>query len=305
MDVDFELRHLDPFGVKEGPLDSRESPARKGFAHTAPARRPAVQVVADDRMTVRGEVDADLVRSAGLGGELEIGHGGQSGHGAVAGDGRLAVALNPHSPSVLGVAPQGIAVGSLSRRGAAPDERAVRLLDAPVLKGERQGPVRLGGSREQDHSGSSDIEPVHQAERGIGRFSAGLEQSTHGFLRRAGSGSRQGDPRRFVHGDEVRTLEEHDRGLSLRSGEGQMRSKLSRRGLFAIAGGAPFLSPRPAAGRAPGSAGSSRPESALPPIDAERLAQRVVRTLAPSAGERAILVFDPGYYPDLAAAIER
>ena len=84
-----------------------------------------------------------------------------------------------------------------------------------------------------------------------------------------------------------------------------MRSKLSRRGLFAIAGGAPFLIPRPAAGRAPGSAGSSRPESALPPIDAERLAQRVVRTLAPSAGERAILVFDPGYYPDLAAAIER
>ena len=83
-----------------------------------------------------------------------------------------------------------------------------------------------------------------------------------------------------------------------------MRSKLSRRGLFAIAGGAPFLIPRPAAGRAPGSAGSSRPESALPPIDAERLAQRVVRTLAPSAGERAILVFDPGYYPDLAAAIE-
>jgi hypothetical protein len=83
-----------------------------------------------------------------------------------------------------------------------------------------------------------------------------------------------------------------------------MRSKLSRRGLFAIAGGAPFLVPRPAAARAPASAASNRPESALPPIDAKKIAQRVVRTLAPSEGERAILVFDPGYYQDLAAEIE-
>lgn len=83
-----------------------------------------------------------------------------------------------------------------------------------------------------------------------------------------------------------------------------MRSKLSRRGLFTIAAGAPFLVSRPAAGRTPASGDSNRPELALPPIDTVRIAQRVLRTLAPSGGERAILVFDPGYYPDLAAAIE-
>ena len=42
----------------------------------------------------------------------------------------------------------------------------------------------------------------------------------------------------------------------------------------------------------------------LPPVDAARIAKRVVQALQPSAGERAILVYDPLYYPDIAGAIQ-
>ncbi len=41
----------------------------------------------------------------------------------------------------------------------------------------------------------------------------------------------------------------------------------------------------------------------LPSIDSTRLAQRVVALLQPLAGERAILVHDPTYYPELTEAI--
>lgn len=77
--------------------------------------------------------------------------------------------------------------------------------------------------------------------------------------------------------------------------------RISRRGLFAGAAAAavprvPALVPGP-----PAAPGDSK---GLPPIDAAALAKRVARTLAPAAGERAIVVSDPGYYPELAAAIE-
>jgi hypothetical protein len=42
----------------------------------------------------------------------------------------------------------------------------------------------------------------------------------------------------------------------------------------------------------------------LPAIDAERIGQRVVQSLQPSPGERAILVYDPLYYPEIAGAIQ-
>lgn len=43
----------------------------------------------------------------------------------------------------------------------------------------------------------------------------------------------------------------------------------------------------------------------LPPIDATRLAKRVVEMLKPQRGETAILVHDPSYYPDLTLEIHR
>lgn len=81
----------------------------------------------------------------------------------------------------------------------------------------------------------------------------------------------------------------------------------TRRGLLTgiAAGGATgLLRPGSAAvlgtaEKAPGAAPS------FPPIDVARIAQRVVASLQPSAGERAILVYDPAYYPDLTHAIER
>lgn len=88
-----------------------------------------------------------------------------------------------------------------------------------------------------------------------------------------------------------------------------MDAKTSRRGLIvgaAAAAGAPWiraLSPAVVAAATPDAPG--RPEAALPPIDTARIAGRIGKTLSPRAGERAVLVFDPGYYPELAAAIQR
>ena len=84
-----------------------------------------------------------------------------------------------------------------------------------------------------------------------------------------------------------------------------MTVKLSRRGLFGSAAAAPFLF-APSAARALAAAVPESPESpSFPRVDFDGLAKQISRTLAPVAGERAILVFDPGYYPELAAAIER
>ncbi|MBI3406307.1 MAG: hypothetical protein HY046_12710 [Acidobacteria bacterium] len=46
------------------------------------------------------------------------------------------------------------------------------------------------------------------------------------------------------------------------------------------------------------------PQPQLPPIDSARIAQRLVDALKPAKGERAILTFDPTYYPELASEIE-
>jgi hypothetical protein len=44
--------------------------------------------------------------------------------------------------------------------------------------------------------------------------------------------------------------------------------------------------------------------AALPAIDAEGIGRRVVQSLRPSAGEKAILVYDPLYYPAIAESIQ-
>lgn len=79
---------------------------------------------------------------------------------------------------------------------------------------------------------------------------------------------------------------------------------LSRRSLLASFGVGGFAglglpAPVPATPAAEGSAGV-----ALPAIDAERIARRIVASLQPSPGERAVLVYDPLYYPEIAGAIQ-
>ncbi len=44
-------------------------------------------------------------------------------------------------------------------------------------------------------------------------------------------------------------------------------------------------------------------EVRFPPIDAHRLARRLVDAFEPAAGERALFVYDPTYYPELALAV--
>ncbi len=45
-------------------------------------------------------------------------------------------------------------------------------------------------------------------------------------------------------------------------------------------------------------------QAELPPIDAAAIARRVVGSLKPAPGERAVIVYDPTYYPELARAIQ-
>jgi len=81
----------------------------------------------------------------------------------------------------------------------------------------------------------------------------------------------------------------------------------TRRGLFggiAAAGVSRLLgAARVPAG--PDRANKSPAVATFPPIDAARVARRIVASVRPSSGERAVLVCDPAYYPDLALAVER
>ena len=80
---------------------------------------------------------------------------------------------------------------------------------------------------------------------------------------------------------------------------------LSRRSLLAALGMSGLAGRRwPAHVTAAPAAAAPAAPATLPPIDAERIAARIVSSLRPSAGERAILVHDPLYYPELAGAIQ-
>jgi len=80
---------------------------------------------------------------------------------------------------------------------------------------------------------------------------------------------------------------------------------ISRRSLLASFGVGGFAGlRRPAPLRATSAAEASAEPVTLPAIDAERIARRVVESLQPSPGERAILVYDPLYYPQIAGAIQ-
>jgi len=52
--------------VEKRPADRGDHAAMGRIPQAAPARRAAVEVVADDRVPVRGQVNADLMRAAGL-----------------------------------------------------------------------------------------------------------------------------------------------------------------------------------------------------------------------------------------------
>jgi hypothetical protein len=84
-----------------------------------------------------------------------------------------------------------------------------------------------------------------------------------------------------------------------------MTLELTRRGLLGSAVAAPLLLAPPAVRALAAAAPEAGRPPAFPSVDFDGLARQMSRTLAPAAGERAILAFDPGYYPELAAAVER
>ena len=78
---------------------------------------------------------------------------------------------------------------------------------------------------------------------------------------------------------------------------------LSRRNLLAAFGAGSLASLRwPAV--EPVAPAPAAAAVALPAIDAERIGRHIVSSLQPAAGERAILVYDPRYYPEIAEAIQ-
>jgi hypothetical protein len=80
--------------------------------------------------------------------------------------------------------------------------------------------------------------------------------------------------------------------------------KLSRRSLLATLGAGGLASLRGPAGARADAGAAQAAHTLLPAIDAERIGKRVVQSLQPSPGERAILVYDPVYYPEIAGAIQ-
>lgn len=81
--------------------------------------------------------------------------------------------------------------------------------------------------------------------------------------------------------------------------------KLSRRSLLATLGAGGLASMHGPEGLlAADDQAAHAHHAGLPAIDAQRIGKRVVQSLQPSPGERAILVYDPLYYPEIAGAIQ-
>jgi Thermophilic metalloprotease (M29) len=83
-----------------------------------------------------------------------------------------------------------------------------------------------------------------------------------------------------------------------------MSPRWTRRGWLSALAAAPWLGSARAVSAQPGGPAAAPPEANLPPVDFPRIAGRVVAALAPAVGERAVLFFDRGYYPQLALEIE-
>jgi hypothetical protein len=78
--------------MEQRAIDHGERAAMARVANASPAGRAAIEVVSDDRMPVRREVDADLVRAAGSRRELQVGDRGEPRERPVFRDGGLAAA---------------------------------------------------------------------------------------------------------------------------------------------------------------------------------------------------------------------
>src|SRR5215831_19162160 len=148
--------------------------ALRADPYAPPARGAPIEVVSDDRMAMRRQVNPDLVRPAGLRGQDEVGDGGKARQSPIARASRLAVRANSHPPPVRGIAPDRVVPDTLGRPGMSPDQSPVRLARQLRLERERKGAVRLLRAREEDDAGSALVEAVNQEQTFPLALSAGL-----------------------------------------------------------------------------------------------------------------------------------
>src|SRR6266540_5240160 len=130
------------------------------------AARPAVAGVAEERRAEAREVDADLVRAAGLGPRLDEGGPGPGAERPVPGRGRVAARVYAPEPRARGVLSERRLEPALRRRGRAGAEGEVGLLGRadPERLGERRR--RPPGAGEHGDAGGLAVEPVDEGHGG-------------------------------------------------------------------------------------------------------------------------------------------
>ena len=221
--------------MEQRPARRRERSPPSRVAHSAPARGAAVEVVAHDRVPVRREVHADLVRAARLRRERQVGHRRQARERLVSRDGGFPVPLTFILRPSFGSRPRGSSKTPLPGTGMTPRQRPVGLPRLSGLEGARQRPMRRVGSRQEDHAGRADVEAVDEKQLRIRRLAAGREEAGDG----GGSGGRiargrHRNARRLVEGDGGLVFEEPQR---VNAGSGRTPSATAPR-----RSGAPALS---------------------------------------------------------------
>src|SRR5216684_2908703 len=190
------------------------SPLRRD-PHAVPSGRPAVEGVADDRVASRREVDADLVRAAGLWKKAQIRDAGQAREGFVARDSSLAVRPDLHLPSVPRIAAETFLDDATSRTRTAPNQGPIGLSNAARLKCLRKGAVGLEVLGEEHDSGGPDIQAVDEPELFLPWLPASLQQPRDRFSGRLSFAARRGhrDAGRLVQREDLLVLEQRHAGI--------------------------------------------------------------------------------------------
>ena len=195
--------------MEERPLQTHD---RADIAGHAPVDA-AVERIADDRMSDRAQVHANLVRAPGMNRDLRQRDRGVEVLGAD--DPRHGFPAAPgsrrHLLPVARIAPDR-RIDAPSRLHHAPDERDVFLLDLAIVKLPRQFFVRRVVLGDDHQAGRAAIEPMHDARPLLAADAAQIvnlmEERVHQRAARV-PGRRVNDhARRLVDDDEVRILVE-------------------------------------------------------------------------------------------------
>jgi hypothetical protein len=146
--------------VEEGTARLKVPPERL-VAHAA-LLGAAVKVVSHDEMARLEAVDAQLMRAAGLGMELEQTHMRMGRQGDEPAPGRLSARIRQHSAAVRPIGPQSPLPEAFPRFGFAPDESQVDLFQKAFRKGPYHGGMSLPVPRQKDEARCPHIQAVNE-----------------------------------------------------------------------------------------------------------------------------------------------